>query len=144
MREKLLTEDVKINVCADHTAEGTTAITGATIDMRDFDGCVFMAAFGVANANNYMKIQQGEEPGMSDAADLEGTKIVPSGNNELVATDVYRPTDRYLRAMVTRGASTLVSPILAIQYKGRKSPITNDDAGEVQVEEFVSPNEGTA
>ncbi len=141
---QLLTQEVKITVCADHSAEGTGAITGSTVDMSDFDGVVFAAAFGVADAGNYLKLQQGEEPDMSDAADIEGSKITPSENHELVILDLYRPTDRYVRAHITRGASSLVSPILAIQYKGRKMPIDSNDTGEVQVEQLVSPDEGTA
>lgn len=144
MSDRLLTEEIKISVLADHSAAGTTTVTGSALDMSGFDGAVILAAFGTANAGNYLKVAQAAESDRSDAADLEGSKITPSANNELVAQDIFRPTDRYLVPYAVRGASTLVSPIIAIQYKGHVFPVDSNSTGEIQVEQLVSPAEGTA
>lgn len=141
---QLLTQEIKISVLKDHSAAGTSTVTGSTLDMEDFDGAVIMAAFGVANSGNYLTVGQADESDLSDLADIEGSKIVPSANNELVMQDIYKPQNRYLVPSLVRGASTLCSPIIALRYKGRKQPVDSNDTGEVQIEQKVSPDEGTA
>lgn len=138
-----LMKEVKVSVAADAATAAASTITGSAIDMAGYDSVVFMAALGTANAGNYLYAAQGSDAAMSDEANIEGSKIVASADNELMILEIVKPQDRYLRPYVARGASSTCSPIVAIQYNARSYPVDSNDTGEVQVESHVSPSEGT-
>ena len=139
-----ISKEVKISVLEDGATAATGTLTGSTLDMSNFDSVVFLAAFGTSNAGNYIYVEQGDESDLSDAADIAGSKMVATANNELLVLDIVKPGDRYLRPYSVRGASSTLSPLIAIQYNTNKLPVTNADSGEVQVEVHISPAEGTA
>ena len=93
-----------------------------------------------------MKAQQGNQANLSDAADLAGTavSIADAEDNELLVLDIYRPGERYVRAVVTRGtADATIDGVIAIQYGPRVLPVTQD-ATVAAIATHVSPAEGTA
>ena len=140
-----LMKNIKLRKVKAGQASGGTAVTSSVVDMANFDGVIFFCTIGTANAGNFMKIQQGAVSDLSDAADLEGTKVVATGDGEGVWVDVYRPQERYLRAYIDRsGADTTTGDIYAIQYSGRKQPIDNNVTDTIIGELHVSPDEGTA
>ena len=63
--------------------------------MADFEGVVFLAAFGTLNAGAVtgLKAQQGLQANLSDAADLAGTAlaIADTADNKLLVLDVFPP-----------------------------------------------------
>lgn len=139
-----LSYNVKITKVANYSSANTTAVTSSEIDMQGFDGVMFLTTIAVANAGNYLKVQQDTVTGMASAADLTGTKVVCTGSNEVIGCDVYKPLERFVRAVVTRTASTACGEIYAIQYNGRIKPCDNITAGTINVETHISPAEGTA
>jgi len=140
----------KVSRVMNAVAAGTTDQNSASVDMADFEGVIFLAAFGTLTATQVtsLKAQQSSDDGSSDAfADLEGTSVGPladADGNKMLALDVYRPRERYVRATIDRGtANAVIDGIVAIQYGARKAPVTHSttvSASEVS----VSPAEGTA
>ncbi len=125
------------------SAAGTSAITTDAIDMQDFSRCCFVTYIGTANAGNYIKGQQSSDDAAADAyADLTGTKVTAAANGDIVCLDVVRPRERYLKAVVTRGASTAVGAIYAVLYGPQTLPVTQDST--TIAESHASPAEGTA
>jgi len=143
-----LSQNVKIRLIEVYTAAGTSAIDSAEVDMLGYDGVVFLTTLAVANAGNYVKAQQDTVTGMGSAADLLGTKVTPTANNEAVWLDIYKPLERFVRLYVTRTASSACGEIYAIQYCGRIKPegatVANVVTDTVIGELHVSPIEGTA
>lgn len=145
-----LTQNVKITKVADHTAAGTTDVTGASVDMAEdggYDGVVFMTSFGTAAADNLLKAQQSSDDGSADDfGDLEGTGVVSgaSPSNEDVVLDIQRPTKRYVRPVAVVDTSSTVESIWAIRYRSREVPLTNSVSGTLICEQHSSPAEGTA
>lgn len=130
-------------------AAGTTDVNSDVVDTANFDGCLFITAFGaiVAGAVTSVKIQQGAASNMSDAADLAGTAIAVADDddNQIVIHDIYRPRERYLRATVDRGTqNATVDGQIAILYGPRVQPVTQDSTLVVSTEVHASPAEGTA
>ena len=143
-----LAQNVKITRALNAVAAGQTAQNGAVIDMANFEGVVFLAAFGAldAGAVTGLKAQQGLQANLSDAADLAGAAlaIADTADNKLLVLDVFRPAERYVRAVVTRGtADAVIDGVIAIQYGARVLPATQD-ATVAGIETHVSPAEGTA
>jgi hypothetical protein len=138
-----LSKMVKVSKVIAAQAAGTGTTNGTTLDMQGFEGVMFVGgAMGTADAGNYFKLQQGEQSDLSDAADLEGTKVTPGDNGDAINLDLYRPQERYVRVVAVRGASSTLGDVYAIQYTGRKPPISDDSA--IDGELHVSPDEGTA
>ena len=129
-------------------AAGQTNQNGSIIDMANYEGVVFIAALGAlaSGAVTGLKVQMGSESNLSDAADLAGTaiSIADSDDNKLLVVDVNRPSERYVRAVLTRGTGdATIDGVVAIQYGPRLMPVTQDST-VAGIETHASPLEGTA
>ena len=145
-----ISEDTKLTRVSNAVAAGQTVINSASVDMSGFDGVGFAVAFGAitATAVTSVKVQQSGDDGVADAwADLTGTSITvaDTDDDKLFVVDVAHPTERYLRAVVSRGtADSVVDGIIAVQYGPKKTPTTHDAATVGGVETHPAPDEGTA
>lgn len=136
---------VKITKLADHTVAGTSLVTSAALDMLGYDGVLFISSLGTAAADNIAKVQQSDDDGAVDAySDLLGSAVAAGTSDEDLWVDIYRPTKRYLKFLVTRGTSSTLESIWAIQYGGRTFPVSNVVSGTIIGEASASPAEGTA
>lgn len=139
-----LSNAVKINAGIANTSSGTSSINGATIDMANYEGVLFVIKFGTAAADNTIKAQQDTASGMGTAADLAGTSVGVGSSDEIVWLDLYRPQERYVRMVAARGTATTIEWGMAIQYGPRVQPVDNAVAGTIYGELHISPSEGTA
>lgn len=141
-----LSGNCKITMAKAAQTAGTGAVTSDIIDMAGFEGVLFLTRFGTAAANNSVKVQQDSAAAMGSAADLEGTSVVSGADpsNEAIYVDVYKPQERYVKLYVTRGTSSTLGEIWAIQYGCRNAPQTHAVSGTLTGEAHVSPDEGTA
>lgn len=145
-----LLKDIKVTRVLNAVAAGTSNQNSSVLDMSGWDGVLFVAALGALTATQVtgLKAQQGSASNLSDAADLIGTGVGPladGDSNKCLALDIYRPQERYVRCVLTRGtANAVIDGVVAIQYRGRKSPVTQDTTTLAASESHVSPAEGTA
>ncbi len=116
-------------------------ITGTTLDMSCFDSVVFITNIGTANAGNYLTLQDGDVSTLTDAADVDGSKVIAATNGGVIALEIVKPKKRYIKPYVTRGASTTAGAVYAIQFNGKKNPQTNTRSGYV-TEQHISPADG--
>jgi len=135
-----LSDNIKITVEAP-TAAGTSAINSTALDMAGFDGVLWVVRLGTPAANNNIRAQQDIVVGMGGAADLAGT-LVNSATNNVHALDLQKPAEQFVRCQVTRGTSTTIDQVIAIQYKARSLPVAQ--AAAITLEQWSSPAEGTA
>lgn len=133
-----LSDDVKITKIADYTANGTTAVTGAEVDMAadgGWDGIMCIASFGTAAANNVITLHDSLTTGTEAAT----VALKASGtSDEDVVLDVLHPK-RFCKFVATRGTSSVMEMMIAIQYRGRSKPVTNAVSGTIAVAKFLSP-----
>lgn len=114
-----------------YQAAGTNdTLAGTTIDTLGYDGVVFVGKFGTitATAVTTFKAQHDDAYGMGTVADVTGATIsvAADDDNQVAVVDVYRPR-RYVRIAIVRAtANAVVDGVVAILYKGRKSPVTQD------------------
>lgn len=61
--------------------------------------------------------------------------------NKLAVVDIYRPTERYISAKVTLGASgtIMLMPIIGITYGGSFMPTTNSSSDVLDANVCISP-----
>lgn len=133
-----LLNDVKVTIVKTTQATAGTAITTDSVDMTGFDGVLFVGALATVSGNSVNLAQSSDD---ATFADLAGTAQIAGANGGLIAIDLFRPSDRYVRAEIDRsGTNTVTETFMAIQYRGRKNPITSIATQETH----VSPDEGTA
>ena len=144
-----LSKNVKISTAITPTAgvAGAAAINGSTLDMSGFEGVLVIVRFGAitSGAVTSIKMQQGAESNLSDAADLLGTgqTVADDDDDETFYIDLYRPVERYVRVVVSRATqNAVVASAEYVQYGAAKAP-TSHGAG-VSGETHVGVAEGTA
>ena len=140
----MLSENVKIVLAKAAQTAGTTEVLSDIIDMAGFEGVVFRTRFGTANADNYIKVKQDDDPAGGTMADLLGTKVTSGASDEGCAIDINRPQKRYLRLSATRTVSSTLGEIWADLYGPVKAPVVSALTGTLAIEAHVSPAEGTA
>lgn len=129
---------------------GTSNQTSSAIDMAGYEGVKIYTMFGAitSGAATSVKIQQSSDDGSVDTyADLEGTSVTVADDddNQVVVHDIYRPRERYLKAVVLRATqNSVIDGIVAVLYGARELPPTNDATTVVSREFHASPAEGTA
>jgi hypothetical protein len=139
--EQLLKKTRRLLLNAASSA-ATSTIESTVIDMANYQGVVITTDIATANAGNLVKIQQGALANGSDMADLAGSGTPSVTNGNAVVIDVYKPTKRYIRAVVVRGASTAVGPIHAELYDPRNKVVAHGST--IIAKSLVSPLQGTA
>lgn len=146
MHPGFLSSRIKVIKVKDHSTAATDAVNSDGVDMWQnggYEGVMFLTSFGTAASGNTMNAAQGGD-NSSDWQDLEGTSVSSGTSDEDVWLDIYRPTDRYVRAEIARGTSSTLESIWAILYGARSIPVDNTTSGTIVGEAHNSPAEGTA
>ena len=140
-----LSKHVKISLVQNYLADGATDPDSDSVDMSGFDGVMFVGNIGAqaAAATAEMKAQQSEDDITFN--DLEGAVVVSpvESVDKFLVLDVYRPLERYVRTVLTRGGTgdSEWGATFAIQYMASKKP-TDHDLAKLAAETFsVSPDE---
>lgn len=115
-------------------ASSTT--NGSSVDMSGWDGVLFVLALGATDGTTDMKAQDSADD--STFADITGasiTQVAGTGDDKLYLLDVWRPSKRYVRPVVTTGAGAGADfeAVIALQYRRTgTTPITQHaDVGEL-------------
>jgi hypothetical protein len=143
-----LLKNVKITRISNAVAAGTTAVTPTHVDMQDYEGVQFIVLWGTITTAGVqsVKAQQGTISDDSDMADLLGSSVTvaDSDDNKATVIDIWQPEERYVRPYISRATqNAVIDGVLAIQYRGRKAPITQPTSVQGN-KQLASPIEGTA
>ena len=108
-----------------------TELLTDVLDMSGWDGVVFIALLGditvssVLTLTVYSNSSNSASGGTSESATAAYTATATDADNKLLVAEVVRPTARYVYGSLTRtAANAVVDGIIAIQFRGTKSPIT--------------------
>lgn len=134
----------KLVKVADHTANGTSAVTSSIVDTAGYQGVVFFTSVSTAASDVSIKVQQNDSNQTTGMADLEGSSVVSGTSDEDMIVEIHRPQERYLQAVVTRTTSTTCESIWAALYGGDAQVDDNSVSGTQIAEVLSSPAEGTA
>lgn len=109
------------------TSPGASTVAGAGVDMRassgSWDRVVFKAALGViGNAGNVdMYATESANANFSGEINITGaaiTQVLNGVSNVVVALDVVRPTNRYVRCKVVITANNANIAVMSERYRG--------------------------
>jgi hypothetical protein len=131
-----LSENVKITKLADHSTAATSDVTSSELDMAGFKHVMFCTSFGTAAANNLITMHQGSVSGSVAAS----VALLTSGtSDEDVILDVKNVSYRYLKLVATRGTSSTLESIWAVQYGAEDKAVDNSTSGTINVATFNAP-----
>lgn len=129
-----LSKNVKIDRVMNAVAAGTSDQNSASVDMAGFDGVMFIAFLGTLTATQVTLLTAQHSSDDSSFANITGgsTSAMADGDsNKMLFVDVFKPQNRYVRAVVDRGtANAVIDGVLAIQYVGDKAPFTHADVSQ--------------
>ena len=121
-----LRKNVKVFFLKAGQTASTSAVNSDAVDLSGYEGVLFFGTIAVANAGNFLQVEQSTAENFATKSTLEGAKMAVAENGDVAFVDVYRPQEKlgkYLRASITRaGASTATGDIYAILYNGRVKP----------------------
>ena len=142
-----LLNDVKITVVSAAAAAAQTAIESDILDMAGYEGVLFLAMLGDVADTCVLGLaaQQNTANSGTGMATLSGSSTFTAGatsaDSKVLALDVYRPRERYVRAYLTRTtANAVIGGIIAIQYGAAKKP-TSQHASVIDSDTLVEPAE---
>ena len=143
------------NVALDYVAAAVAAGSSidndsAIVDMQGFDGVLFLTTItdSVITGVATMTIEQNTANSGSGMAALAGAVATATSganddlNGQMLAVDVYRPRERYVRAArISATANIAYGECIAIKYKSIKGPITQSTADVAASAVVTSPAE---
>lgn len=129
-----LLKNMKIQeVMAPVAAGSSTDQNSDILDMANWDGVIFIVPItdSVATGVATLTIEQNTANSDTGMAALSGAVATATSavnddlNNTLLIVEVFRPRERYVQGVVTSGTANIAfGNMIAIQYKGRKGPVT--------------------
>lgn len=114
--------------------------TSEFLDMKDFEGCVFLVLFSSGHASNKIEAKQDADGSGAGTALAAAAACTPGAAITSAWLDVYKPTKRYLQMVATLGAGS-VSAAYALQYNCHDAPVDNDRAAVITGTLSHSPDE---
>ena len=108
---------------------GTSDQNGLAVDMRNYEGVMFIAHFGALTSGQVTSLRAQQSlasaSGYVDITDAAAGPLANADSNDLLVLDVKNPTSRYVRCVIDRGtANAVIAGVVAIQYGPRKKPAT--------------------
>lgn len=140
--------ELQVRTALDY-ASGTADRNGEVFDSAGFEGVLMIVKFATIAAGgvNSILAQQGAAANLSDAANLEGTRIsvADDDDNQVFVRDIVKPRERYLRVVIDKDAThACAESAIYIGYGARVAPVVQTLTDEVTYEKHISPAEGTA
>ena len=130
---------------ANNTDDDSTAV-----DTQGFDGVMFLCAItdSVSGGVATMTAEQGTVAAGTDAAALTGAVATATSaanddlNTKLLAVDVYKPRERYVRVNRTSATQNIAfGEVIAVLYQGGKFPVAQLAAEVAHSVAVTSPAE---
>lgn len=138
----------RLVTCIDPTSgiAGTSALTGATVDSKDYREVLFIVQVGtiVSTGTLAIKAQAGALANGSDMADVAGTgttAVQSTDSNTVFFIDITFPTFRYWRVVATRGTANSTVSATCLLSSGADNPTTAANLGKGKT--VLSPAYGT-
>ncbi len=128
MSLKSIFHDVLVKIAINAQLANNTTVNGPVIDLAGYEGAAFEFNIGATDIGVTCKVQNGNDSGLSDAADVPGLSQAYTATDDGKPTvlDLNHPAKRYARAVAVIGAGTTGANVacLANLYRGRKDPQT--------------------
>jgi hypothetical protein len=148
LSKEVVTKRIKPDGSGYTVVAGTSALTSDIVDTAGYDGVRFILMLGTitSGAVTSSKLQQNDANTTSGMADLVGSSITiaDTDDNKMVIHQIWRPQERYLQMVISRGTQNAVIDGLIVElYNPRTEPVTQDST-VATLETYFSPAEGTA
>jgi hypothetical protein len=139
----------QINPLATAASDSTSS---TVVDMAGYEGVCFFSVVGKSTAGStggayQLKVKYSDSTGSTTFSDFTDAKAgetsgVTTGYiGDVVAVDVYKPVNRYLKASLNRGTKSVASGgVFAVQYGPRVASVTQSTNYVLDSASFTSPS----
>ena len=141
-----LGRNAKVTLINNGEVAGQGTITSDELDMTGFEGVLILVHMGTitGSAATTTYIRQDTATGLGSGATLAGSThtIADTASDTIFLTDLYRPLEQFVDVQVTRATqNSVIQSIVAIQYNGRKPPVTHDASTVTAAIYLAGPSE---
>lgn len=125
-----LVKDALWTKVANAATAATTEVDSTILDMSGYDSVVFCVSLATVTDASVLTaaVQQNtanSTSGMTAITNGAATFTASSSSNTLMLSEVFRPSQRYVRLAFTRTAqNAAIDNIVAIQFNARSLPVT--------------------
>lgn len=127
-----LSKNVKVTLVQPPLADGQTDPDSAAVDMRGYDGVMFVGITGTITGSGTVSLKAAQSSDNQNFIDLEGmvaTTVAGVDDDSFLILDVYKPRKQYVRTTLTRAvANSVYGGTIAIQYEAKERPTEHDAA----------------
>jgi len=122
-----LSDEVKMSIVQAALADGQTDPDSSSVDMKGFDGVMFVGIVGTITGSGTVTMaaeQSSDDVTFNALSGASAQASAAADSDLLLAVDVFKPADRYVRTALTRAtANSVWGGTIAIQYKARSKPV---------------------
>uniref|UniRef100_A0A6M3L3H8 Uncharacterized protein n=1 Tax=viral metagenome TaxID=1070528 RepID=A0A6M3L3H8_9ZZZZ len=145
-----LSKNVKIDQILGYFAAGTTKRTSAILDMKGYEGVLFVAGLGTIIENGTIDVYPEQNTsdstvGMAEQAGTAAYTVTAAAaalTYSCIIVDIYKPLERYIQCNITPAVSNaVILGIVAIRYKGKMGPEAMTTPYPLKATMLVSPSE---
>ena len=135
-----LSQNVLVSQEVTHRSITGGAVNGAGVDMQGWDGVMFIFDLDAVTGSGTLdaRVVRDDNSGFNSATNITNAALTQMTNaNTSGIIDVFRPSERYVRAVITQAANTVIAGVTAIRYNrnGKVLPPTQSAAEVVKVVE---------
>ena len=145
-----LSKNVKVDQILGYFAAGTTKRTSAILDMKGYEGVLFVAGLGTIIENGTVDVypEQNTSDTTVGMAELAGTAAytvttaAAALTYSCILVDVYKPLEQFIQCNITPATqNAVILGIVAIRYKGKMGPEAMTTPYPLKATMLVSPSE---
>jgi hypothetical protein len=131
-----LSKNVLVSQEVTHRSITGGAVNGAGVDMQGWDGVMFIVDLDAVTGSGTLdaRVVRDDNSGFNSATNISGAALTQMVNaNTAGIIDVYRPSERYVRAVITQAANTVIAGVTAVRYRRTGILPPTQSAAEVVV-----------
>jgi len=130
-----LSKGIKVTVVEAAATAATSELVSDVLDMSGYEGVLFLALTGDVTASSVLtltvKANSANSVSSPTPVTQKATAAFTAGasdaDSKLLMVDVYKPTQRYVFASLTRAdQNAVIGGVIAIQYGASNKPTTQD------------------
>ena len=145
-----LSKNVKIDQILGYFAAGVTKRTSAILDMKGYEGVLFVAGLGTIIENGTVDVYPEQNTsdttvGMAEQAGTSAYTVTAAAaalTYSCILVDIYKPLEQFIQCNITPAVqNAVILGIVAIRYKGKMGPEAMTTPYPLKATMLVSPSE---
>jgi len=132
MNQFISDKSIGVAISVSAGAAAATDITGATVNLANFEGVAFVVQLGaiVTGAITSLKLQESEDDSVWTDVASSTVAVADDDDNQIKFLDYHRPAKQYVRLFCDRATQNATMTATYLLYGARSAPRTQPTGTE--------------